>query len=183
MNRAIFLDRDGVILIDKDLREIGLPGPEILRPEDAQLYADVPETLKLLASTDYKIIVVTNQSKVGRGLLTEDDLKKINQKMVREIEGHGGRIEQVYYCPHKPEDNCTCRKPNTGMFEQAKKDYDIRIEESFWVSDTARDMTVNLPFKKKFLVKTGYAGRDGTIPKDATVVNTLIDFAKSITEP
>jgi len=121
MYKAIFIDRDGTIA--KDVRYCS-------RPEDFEFLPAVLEGLRLLAKTDYKLIVITNQSGIARGYFTEVTLGKIHEIMKRSITEKGGRIDAIYYCPHHPNDKCDCRKPQIGLFKTAARDWDINLTES-----------------------------------------------------
>lgn len=128
---TLFLDRDGVINYEN-------VGDYITRPEDFKFYDGVLEALKNFAAHFGKIIIVTNQRGVSKGLMTESDLKDIHQYMLGEIEACGGRIDRIYYCtdmegPH--------RKPNPGMGLRAKKDYpEIDFSRSVMIGNTMGDM-------------------------------------------
>jgi len=161
MSQVVFIDRDHTILKGSNLRDIGQPGPNTTSVDNIIFLPNSLEALKKLAETNYKIVVVTNQADIARNLLTEKVLDDINSKMIDEIKSNGGRVNKVFHCPHKEEDNCNCRKPKTGMFEQAKEEFGIEDWDSCWlIGDSSKDMAVNLPLKK-ILVKTGYGGRDG----------------------
>ncbi len=111
MYPAIFLDRDGVIIENR---------PAYVRSwDDVEIYPFSLTSLARAAQAPYKFVIVTNQSAVGRGLLSEADLAQINRDLVNLIEGAGGRIDGVYVCPHAPEANCDCRKPRPGMITRA----------------------------------------------------------------
>lgn len=156
MNKAVFLDRDGTINVDVDY---------LSNVEGFKFLPGALEALVRLAKTDYLIIIITNQSGVGRGYFTEERLKEINTKMCCEIEKAGGRIDAIYYCPHRPEEKCTCRKPATGMIEDAKRDYNINITASFMVGDATRDVQLAINAGCiPILVETGKAGKDGEYP-------------------
>jgi len=131
MNKAIFLDRDGTIA--KDVRYCS-------RPEDFVFLPTVFDGLKLLSKTEFKIIVVTNQSGIARGYFTEEILSRIHAKMKAEITEHGGRIDVIYYCPHHPDDKCQCRKPNTGMLKNAANEWEIDLSGSYFIGDKYLDM-------------------------------------------
>ena len=83
--------------------------------------------------------MVSNQSGVARGYYTEDDVKAMNEKVRREVEKRGGRIDAFYYCPHLPEEGCPCRKPKTGMIEKAVRDFDVDLVRSWVVGDSQAD--------------------------------------------
>jgi len=131
MYKAIFIDRDGTIA--KDVRYCS-------RPEDFEFLPAVLEGLRLLAKTDYKLIVITNQSGIARGYFTEVTLGKIHEIMKRSITEKGGRIDAIYYCPHHPNDKCDCRKPQIGLFKTAARDWDINLTESYFIGDKYLDV-------------------------------------------
>ncbi len=131
MNKAIFLDRDGTI--SKDVHYC-------CRPEDLSFLPTVEEGLRNLAESKFKIIIITNQSGIGRGYFSEDILKKIHCKLTRDITDSGGRIDGIYYCPHHPDEHCHCRKPNTGMLETAIKDWNIDPSLSYFIGDKYLDI-------------------------------------------
>ncbi len=130
MKPAIFLDRDGTLNYDC---------PYCRNESEIRMYEDIYTPLEKL-SEDYYIIIVTNQSGVGRGYFSLEDMKRMNDKVRREIEFEGGRVDAIYSCPHKPEDNCACRKPKTGLIDQALKDFDIDLRGSFFIGDDDKDM-------------------------------------------
>lgn len=139
MNKAIFLDRDGVINIDRNY---------VYKVEDFEFIPRAIGALKMLSKTDYKIIIITNQSGIGRELYTHEDLKKVMDFMYKEFDKHKIKVEKKYYfCPHHPTKGigeyrveCDCRKPKTGMFKQAQKDFDIDMSKSFYIGDLEPDM-------------------------------------------
>jgi D-glycero-D-manno-heptose 1,7-bisphosphate phosphatase len=130
--KAVFLDRDGTININE---------PEHLHKiEDFKFTLYAIRALKKLSKSDYKIIIVTNQSGIGRGYYTERDLKKLHQWMLKEFRKKRIRVDKIYYCPHRPEDKCSCRKPNIGMLLKAVKDFNISLNDSWLVGDDERDV-------------------------------------------
>ena len=127
---ALFLDRDGTL--NKDC-------PYCRNAGQIRIYKDVPGALALLSRRFY-IIVLTNQSGIARGYYTRKDVAGMHAKIRREVEKAGGRIDAFYYCPHMPEDNCNCRKPRTGLMEQALKDFPIDLKNSFVVGNSKADI-------------------------------------------
>ena len=133
-NWTLFLDRDGVInrrLLDDYVKSwaefVFLPG--------------VPEAIASFSERFGRIVVVTNQQGIGKGLMTESDLHSIHHQMVLDIQKAGGRIDKVYFCPHHRQDNCACRKPRIGMAKQAKADFpEIDWRRSIMVGDTPSDI-------------------------------------------
>jgi histidinol-phosphate phosphatase family protein len=131
LSKAVFLDRDGTLARDIHYCR---------RPEDLELLPTVAEGLRLLARLDYKIIVITNQSGIARGYFTEDTLSRIHEKMLQDIRQAGGRIDAVYYCPHHPDDACACRKPQTGLLQQAAREWNLDLSQSYFIGDKFLDM-------------------------------------------
>ncbi len=97
------------------------------------------EGIRILARLQLPIGVITNQSVVGRRIISEDELNHIHSHMVDEVRAAGGRIDAVFCCPHTPEDNCRCRKPSIGLFEQAALQLGISLKESWFVGDKTID--------------------------------------------
>lgn len=137
MSRAIFLDRDGVI--NKD------PGGwtkynYVTELKDFHFLPGSLKALRLLRENGIRVIVVSNQAGVGKGYFTKERLAEVNQLMTDEVRASGGSIEEAFYCIHKDEDNCDCRKPKTGMFERAVEKYSIRPRDTFIIGDSYVDI-------------------------------------------
>ncbi|KJE49881.1 MULTISPECIES: HAD-IIIA family hydrolase [Acidiplasma] len=126
MKPAIFLDRDGTINYDAGYT---------YKLEDLKIYDDIIPILKKYYDSGYIIIVISNQSGINRGYFTVNDMKKFNDGIKRIFMEHGIVISDFYFCPHKPEENCECRKPKTGMVEQAVKKYGIDLKNSIVIGD------------------------------------------------
>jgi len=162
MNKAIFLDRDGVINEEVDL---------LNKPEQLKLIKGSADAIKLL-NKDFYVIITTNQPQIARGLCSEKDIQKINEVLKKELEKYGARIDGIYYCPHHPEKgfpkenpeykiDCECRKPKTGMLEKAAKDFDLDLKSCFIIGDRTVDIKTGENANcRTILVKTGYAGKD-----------------------
>jgi D-glycero-D-manno-heptose 1,7-bisphosphate phosphatase len=152
---AIFIDRDGTINQD-----IGY----VSHPDELILYPYAAEAISLLNRAGWKIIVITNQSGIARGFYDEAMLTRIHEKMIAQLALAGAQIDAVYYCPHHPRigdekyrKDCSCRKPNTAMLEQAAGEHKVNLAESFVIGDKASD--INLATNagaKGVLVMTGY---------------------------
>ena len=153
-NKAVFLDRDGVINVDKGY---------VHKIEDFEFYPEVFPALKLLQKNNYKLIVVTNQSGIAVGYYTLEDFQKVTEFMLSQLEKHGIKIEKVYFCPHHPEGvipelrkKCACRKPESGMIKAAIKEFNINPAESFLIGDKETDIQAgHKEGIKSILVKTG----------------------------
>lgn len=130
--KAVFLDRDGTININQ-------PGC-VRKISQFKFASGAVSALKRLSKTDYKIIIVTNQAGIGRGYFKKRDLEKIHQWMLKKLKKVGVRIDKIYYCPHRPEENCSCRKPKIGMFLRAVADFDINLRRSWFIGDDNKDV-------------------------------------------
>lgn len=144
---ALFLDRDGVI--NKDT-----PKKYITSISDIKIYPSAINGLKKINFKKYHIFIITNQSAVGRGYMDIKTSIDINHRIVNILSDNGIKINAVYYCPHHPDDNCNCRKPNTGLIDEARSDYIIEMNKSFLVGDkkTDIDMALKLNLKSIFVL-------------------------------
>ena len=148
-NPALFLDRDGVI-------NRRTPGDYVKNPDEFIPEAGMPEALRLLAGYFGRIVVVTNQSGIGKGLMTVQDLLRVHEKMLEIIRSAGGRIDGIYYCPHRSDAGCTCRKPAVGMALQAKADFpDIDFSRAWIAGDSVADMAMGQTLGMKTVLITG----------------------------
>jgi D-glycero-D-manno-heptose 1,7-bisphosphate phosphatase len=153
--RAVFLDRDGTLIEERGF---------ITREEDIAIIPGVPEALKLLRELGYVIAVVSNQSGVARGLLTEQRVSEINEEVFRRLEEHDARPDMFFYCPHHPEAEtdtyrrvCDCRKPAPGMVRMAQILVDLDISDCVSVGDKLSDVVLCQALGGKgILVLTGY---------------------------
>ncbi|MBK6933325.1 MAG: HAD family hydrolase [Saprospirales bacterium] len=173
---ALFLDRDGVI-------NRRVPGDYIRQPADFIPQTGALEALRLLAGRFGRIVVVTNQAGVGKGLMDERDLEAVHRKMLALAQAAGGRIDGVYVCPHRPGSGCTCRKPATGMALQALADFpDIDVAHSWMVGDSVSDMQLGYAMGMKTALITGKSEESEALA--ALLVDcrfeSLLDFAQFI---
>ncbi|WP_427169415.1 D-glycero-beta-D-manno-heptose 1,7-bisphosphate 7-phosphatase [Fusobacterium nucleatum] len=180
MKRAIFLDRDGTINVEKDY---------IYKSEDLVFEEGTIEALKTFKNLGYILIVVSNQSGIARGYFTEEDLNIFNNNMNEILKKNGIEITEFYCCPHHPDGIgeykkvCECRKPNNKMIEDAIKKYNIDREKSYMIGDKTSDIGAGLKSKlKTVLVKTGYGIKDmEKIDKNETLVcENLKDFSEML---
>lgn len=133
MQKAIFLDRDGVLN-----HEVG---DYIKRFEDFKLLDHIYEGLKLFSDNGYLLIVITNQGGIAKGEYTHETLSTIHDFMMSELRKHGIEITEIYYCPHHPiVSHCLCRKPGSLMVEKAVSKYHIDPKQSFFIGDKQRDI-------------------------------------------
>ena len=178
MKKAIFLDRDGTINVEKDY---------IYKSEDLVFEEGTIEALKTFKNLGYILIVVSNQSGIARGYFTEEDLNIFNNNMNEILKKNGVEITEFYCCPHHPDGIgeykkvCECRKPNNKMIEDAIKKYNIAREKSYMIGDKTSDIGAGLKSNlKTVLVKTGYGLKDmEKIDKNETLVcENLKDFSE-----
>ena len=133
MNRAVFLDRDGTINIDYGyVHEI----------EKFDLKKGVLHGLKELTKLGYILIVITNQSGIGRGYYNVESFNKLNDYMIDYFKKNNIDIKKVYFCPHVDEDNCKCRKPKLSLFYEAQKEFNIDFSKSYAIGDNERDLAI-----------------------------------------
>ncbi|MFN0015394.1 MAG: D-glycero-alpha-D-manno-heptose-1,7-bisphosphate 7-phosphatase [Saprospiraceae bacterium] len=177
MNRkpTLFLDRDGVI-------NRRIAGEYARTPADFVFLPGVLEAVKILAGQFGRIVVVTNQAGIGKGLMTRTDLAAVHRKMLAGIRRAGGRIDRVYHCPHRPYTGCGCRKPATGMALQARTDFpEIEFETAWMVGDSLSDMQFGQALGMKTVLIAGKeeeAKALASIAVDARV-ESLLAFARS----
>jgi histidinol-phosphate phosphatase family protein len=130
---AVFLDRDGTLIEDEHY---------ISRPEQVVLRPGAAAAVKLLNDAGVPAIVITNQSGIGRGLLTQADYERVAARMGELLAEGGARIDASYYCPHNPESDgpCDCRKPGVALHEQAAREHDLDLARSAFIGDRLRDV-------------------------------------------
>ena len=130
--RAVFLDRDGVICQNRS--------DHVKNWAEFQFLPEAKTGLAALNQLDLPVVVVTNQAIINRGLVTASVVEDIHQRMVAELSDSGGRIDRIIYCPHRPDEGCNCRKPESGMLLQAAEDMGIDLVGSYLVGDAAPDL-------------------------------------------
>lgn len=173
LNKAVFLDRDGTIAYDAHYCST---------PDNFHLMPSVPEAISLLNSYGFKVILVTNQSGLARGLFDEKALEQIHNKMHDVLKKYSAHIDAVYYCPHHPDDNCDCRKPGTALFRKAAAEHGLDLAASYVIGDTQMDIGAGKALGcKTVLVTTGPSGGKDITDKPDQVSNTLLEAAKWIT--
>tara|TARA_B100000963_G_scaffold107153_1_gene93145 strand:- start:27 stop:542 length:516 start_codon:yes stop_codon:yes gene_type:complete len=146
--KAVFLDRDGVINIDKKF---------VYKICDFQFIDGVFDALKYLINKKFNLFIVTNQSGIGRKLYTIKDFEKVNNWMINKFLDEKIIINEVQFCYHHPDDNCDCRKPKTGMIDEILKNNNIDLNQSWLIGDKNIDMelAINSKIKNKIQVKSG----------------------------
>jgi D-sedoheptulose 7-phosphate isomerase len=130
--RAVFLDRDGVINQNRS--------DYVKSWDEFAFLPEVFDALRMLASSPLAIVIVTNQSAIGRNIVTQSGVEEINRRMVEQVQQRGGRIDGVYFCPHRPEDRCRCRKPAPGLLLDAAGLMGIDLAHSYVIGDSLDDL-------------------------------------------
>jgi D-glycero-D-manno-heptose 1,7-bisphosphate phosphatase len=148
LRRAVFLDRDGTIS-----EEMGY----VNHIERFQIFPYAAEAIRKLNQADIAVVVITNQSGVARNIFPETLVHEVHKKMVAQLASGGAWIDAIYFCPHKTEDACECRKPNPGMLEQAAREHGLDLAASWVVGDRFADLEMaHTAGARGMLVMTGY---------------------------
>lgn len=162
---AIFIDRDGTLVEEVNY---------LHRVEDLRFFADTDAAIRLLKDNNFLIIVVTNQSGIGRGIYDEAAMHRIHEKIQTDLTE---KLDAFYFCPHLPDDGCDCRKPNLGMIEAACREFQIDLQNSWIIGDKAIDVETGFNAGiKTALVLTGYgktAAKTLTRKSDVIAENLL----------
>lgn len=166
MDQAIFLDRDGVLIENV--------ATYVRSWADVSIFPGALAALARLRGSPYKVVIVTNQSVVGRGILPLHEAQSINYHLIQEIEQAGGRIDGLFMCPHTPAENCGCRKPKPGLLLQAAAALNLDLSRSILVGDALTDIqagqTAKIP--TNILVRTGRGSLQSALPE----VHSLAPF-------
>ncbi len=171
---AVFLDRDGTILYDKGYMK---------NLDEIELLPGAAKAIKILNEMRFIIAVLSNQSGINRGMMTEEDVAKTNNRMVELLSKEDARVDYIAYCPSTPEENLPCRKPNPGMVYEVMKNFKIDIKRSFVVGDKVSDVKLaeNIG-ATSILVLTGYGKETVREITPEIVVQDLFSAAKKIIE-
>lgn len=169
--KAVFIDRDGTLLEEVNF---------LSRVEDMRIFPFTPEAISLLKQNGFLVVVVTNQSGIGRGIYTESEMHAIHDEMSAAL---SNLIDAYHFCPHLPDAGCTCRKPKTGMIDEAARKFSIDFENSWMIGDKRLDIEAGFNANiKTALVKTGYgADTIETLERRPEIIaNDLLDAVKQI---
>jgi D-glycero-D-manno-heptose 1,7-bisphosphate phosphatase len=132
LNKIVFLDRDGVINQDS---------PDYIKSWDEFTFISRSlEAIRELTSHGFTVFVITNQSIIGRRMVTREELLQIHERMKESIAAAGGSVQDIFFCPHMPDDNCNCRKPKPGLIQQAQGKYQLDLNKATMVGDNAKDI-------------------------------------------
>ena len=160
MNKAVFLDRDGTINVEKNY---------LYRIDDFEFLPQALDGMKMLYDAGYLLIIITNQSGIARGFYTEEDYEKLTDHMKQVCSDYGVEFTDILYCPHlkgaivpEYDKECDCRKPATGLFKQTIEKYDIDLSESYAIGDKMRDLTICIDTSCRGYLIGGTSGTIGT---------------------
>jgi D-glycero-D-manno-heptose 1,7-bisphosphate phosphatase len=174
MNCAVFLDRDGTLIMEMEY---------LHRPEEVVIFPGAGKALKRLQDAGFKLFIITNQSGVGRGFFTLADVEKVHARLTKDLAKEGVRFEKIYLAPEAPDQPSRGRKPSPQFLFDARDEFGIDLAQSYLVGDKLTDLECgwNAGVKKSILVRTGYgAGVEkeaGEIIHQAMVVNDLSSVA------
>jgi D-glycero-D-manno-heptose 1,7-bisphosphate phosphatase len=182
MYPAIFLDRDGVIIENRS--------NYVRSWEDVAIFPQAVSALFRVRLSPYKVVVVTNQSAVGRGIISYQEAEAINRRLMAELERAGCRIDGLFLCPHAPEAQCTCRKPQPGLILQAVQALSLDVSRSWMIGDAWSDLQAghNAGICQNVLVRTGRGQEQSLLPKPAGlesvwVFDTLTQALEALIAP
>jgi D-glycero-D-manno-heptose 1,7-bisphosphate phosphatase len=167
--RFALLDRDGTIIVEKHyLKSV----------DQLELLPHTVSGLRLLVDQGFGLIVITNQSGIGRGLITVEEVEAIHTELIKRLAAEGVKIAAIYYCPHAPADHCECRKPQTRLAEQAAADFGFDLGESLVIGDKASDIEFGRNLNAyTILVRTGYGTLHEHHARPHLVAENLADAA------
>lgn len=166
---AAFLDRDGTIIVDRDY-----PGD----PEAVELIPGAATSIARLREAGLLAVMVTNQSGIGRGLITEADYRAVQARMEAHLAAEGTRLDGVYYCPHAPDlvPACDCRKPGVGLYLQAAAEHGIDLAASWYIGDRMRDVLPAVAFGGRgFFLRGTEPVDEADLPEGVRVVASLAE--------
>lgn len=179
-NRAVFIDRDGTINVEKEYLHC---------PEQFEFIPGAPEAIRILGDAGFLVVVVTNQSGVARGYYGEADVKNLHRYMDARLAEIGAKVDAYYYCPHHPDSGtetyrvaCNCRKPLPGMLLQAASELGIDLSRSWMIGDKISDIEAGISAGcTSVLVLTGYGAEDQKrLPNGIQIYDDLLAVAREL---
>ena len=171
---AAFLDRDGTIIVDRDY-----PGD----PEAVELLPGAADAIGRLQQRGYPVLMITNQSGIGRGLITEADYAAVQARMEALVAEEGVTLDGVYYCPHAPDrvPACECRKPAPGLYRRAEEEHSIDLSRSVYIGDRMRDVLPGADFGGTgYLIRGTEDVSESELPADVEVVASLVEAVEKL---
>ncbi|HEX7118961.1 MAG TPA: HAD family hydrolase [Longimicrobiales bacterium] len=172
---AAFLDRDGTLIVERGY---------LADPDGVELVPGAAAALRRLAAAGYRLVIVTNQSGIARGLYGTAEFHAVQRRVEERFAAEGVRFDGVYFCPHHPEVTgaCACRKPAPGMYRRAGRELGLDLARSVYVGDKPSDVLPALELGGAgYLVRTGYgAGHAASVPPEVAVVDDLAAVAAAV---
>lgn len=173
MSKVVFLDRDGTVNVDYGY---------VHEAENFELLPDVIAGLKMLQDMGFSLLIITNQSGIARGYFSEEEYIDFQNYVKDYLKSEGINILDFYYCPHGNDDMCNCRKPKTGLFYRACKDYEIEWESSYVIGDKLRDLAICKEKPVKGFLITDKNSNEICDVRNIVCVESLYDAANKIKE-
>jgi D-glycero-D-manno-heptose 1,7-bisphosphate phosphatase len=171
-NRAIFIDRDGVINHDYGY---------VFKWSDFKFIAGSIDAMRLLYNNGFLLFIITNQSGISREFYSESDLSALNEDMCAFLSKYGVKIQQIYYCPHMPEDKCICRKPSPELILRAQKDHRVDLRQSYMIGDKMSDIEAGLNAGVGSQILIDQSDRYASQPSSTfSIAKSLYEAAKTI---
>jgi D-glycero-D-manno-heptose 1,7-bisphosphate phosphatase len=168
MNRAVFLDRDGTLIVEKNY---------LCRTDDVEIFPATPLGLKRLGDAGFQLFIVSNQSGVRRGFFTLADVENVNQHLCRELSRSGVRFEKIYIAPERPDEPSRGRKPSPQFLFDARDEFGLNLADSFLIGDKLSDLECgwNAGVKTSILVRTGYGAELERTEPDKLARAVIVD--------
>jgi len=149
LHKAVFFDRDGVI--NKERKDY------VKTPSELKIFPRIVEPIKKLREAGFVVVVITNQSAINRGLTTHQNISEIHSTIQKFLKKNGTQIDRFYYCPHKPDEHCPCRKPKPGLFLKAADDLQLNLQLSWMIGDNDTDIqAANAAGCKSFKISSNH---------------------------
>lgn len=172
---AAFLDRDGTLIVEREY---------LADPEGVEILPGAADALRRLQQAGYALVLVTNQSGIGRGLYSPADFRAVQERIEALLAAAGVTLAGVYWCPHHPAEGCTCRKPGLALFQRAATELDLDLAASVYIGDRLRDVVPAARLGgRALLVRTGYgAAESAGAGAGIEVVGDLAEAARRVIE-
>jgi D-glycero-D-manno-heptose 1,7-bisphosphate phosphatase len=170
-DNVVILDRDGTIVIDRGY---------LADPDRLEFMPGAPEALRLLCECGYRLVVITNQSGVGRGLFTIDHVEAMNARLHSMVEETGAKLTKIYFCPHRPGAHCACRKPNLALIEQAATELQFDPRNAVVIGDKESDVEFGLRAGSRAILISSETPSIRGRSAAHLIVQTLLEAARSI---
>ncbi len=171
LKKCVFLDRDGTIIFDYGYISV---------PTNIKVIPEAFSALKKLKKAGFLLVIISNQSGVGRGYFQTEDVDKVNNKILEMAKMENLDFDGVYYCPHHPDDNCSCRKPAPGMLLKAAKEFGINIHESVMIGDKESDILTGINAGCKINILIAGNNRHANLPQHCFSAKNLAEAVKIV---